>query len=159
MPLTEAEPQLYRRRRNAPASIRKNLIHVGAFGQAKSRRIVNAAVIFCLGLANCSGVNTARYAGSLTVEQGDCGPAFTQAGQNTATLMLRGKDVEFAPTNGVVVLRGRTTDTGHLVALNNTIGADHKPFSEGFEGDLTSSRVVGKFGNPRCRATVDLTRR
>ena len=159
MRLTKARSHPRRLLRVCMASIRKNLTHDGAYGQAKSRRIVNGALIFSLGLASCSFDNNVRYAGSLTVGQGDCGPAFGKIGKSTATLMLRGKDAEFVPTDGVVVLRGRVTDSGHLVAESATIGADHKPFAEIFEGDVTDTHVIGQFGSPRCRASVELTRR
>jgi hypothetical protein len=108
-------------------------------------------------LSGCSGGVT-RFAGPLTTEQGACGPGFDAAGQARASLVVKGSDVQFAPSDGVVVLPGHVNDAGHVVASTNAMGADRKPFPQVFEGDHTGDRITGRFATPRCRATVVLTR-
>ncbi len=109
-------------------------------------------------LAGCSGGMT-RYSGLATVQQGDCGTGFDATGKASATLLVDGGDVQFAPTDGVTVLAGHVTESGHMLATSTTAGADHKPFQQVFEGDRTGDKVVGRFASPRCRAAVALTLR
>ncbi len=108
-------------------------------------------------LSGCSSGVT-RFSGALTTEQGACGPGFDAAGQAHASLVVKGSDVQFAPSDGVVVLPGHADPSGHVVASSHAIGADHKPFPQVFEGDETGDRITGRFATPRCRATVVLTR-
>jgi hypothetical protein len=95
----------------------------------------------------------------LTTDQGACGPGFDAAGKATASLVLKGSDVQFAPSDGVLVLPGQVNASGHVVASLNAMGADHKPFPQAFEGDQTGDVITGRFATPRCRASVVLTRR
>ena len=99
-----------------------------------------------------------RYAGTVTTEQGACGPGFDADGRSPATLMVQGGNVQFAPNDGVLVLNGHITSTGHVVASVDAPGADRKPFPQVFEGDRAEDRVTGRFATPRCRATVALAR-
>lgn len=117
----------------------------------------SCAVALGLALAGCAGGN-GRFIGTMTTEQGACGPGFDSAGQAAAVLIVQGEEVQFAPTQGVLVLRGKVNDAGHVVASNSTAGADRKPFLMVFEGDRTGDGVQGRFASPRCRATVLLTR-
>ena len=117
-----------------------------------------AAWLILLGLSGCSG-EAARFTGPVTVEQGTCALGFDATTNTTASLVLRGNDVQFAPSDGVIVLTGQIDGKGHVVASSNATGADRKPFPQVFEGDRDGDRVVGRFASPRCRANVVLTRR
>jgi hypothetical protein len=125
----------------------RNLSQIGAFG---------ANVLVIAALAGCGPLQQ-RYAGPITVTQGDCGTAF-HSGTTAADLSVRGKEALFAPNEGVVVLSGNVNDAGHVATQSNAPGADKKPFLQVFEGDVHGDHVTGVFATPRCRATVDLKR-
>ena len=111
-----------------------------------------------LALAGCAE-GSVRYAGMLTTTQGACGGAGMGAGGTApATLIIRGGDAQFTPTDGVTVLRGQSRADGHVDAQSALPGADHKPFQQVFEGERDGTRITGRFASPRCRATVVLTR-
>ncbi len=115
-------------------------------------------VLAVAALAGCSGGGT-RYTGSFATEQGVCGTGFDAGGKASATLIVDGDDVHFAPTDGVTVLTGHISAAGHILAASTAPGADHKPFQQVFEGDRSGDRVAGRFASPRCRAAVVLDRR
>ncbi|WP_158746065.1 hypothetical protein [Acidisphaera sp. L21] len=115
--------------------------------------VFGAVLVVC----GCSG--TERYVGSVTTEQGACGPGFDAGGKANAVLTVRGKAVQFAPTDGVILLTGDMTDAGHVVVQNSAPGADRKLFQQVFEGDRKGDAVTGRFATPRCRANVVLSRR
>ncbi len=120
---------------------------------------VKWAVCLVTGLASCAVSTDGRYAGLLTTQQGLCGTAEDSHGQSPASLSLSGKVAQFEPEDGVVILEGHVDSAGHVIAQSNAPGADHKPFLEVFEGDVTGGHVLGHFATPRCRADVTLTRR
>ena len=66
-----------------------------------------------------------------------CGTGFDAGGKAAATLIVQGNDVQFAPSDGVTVLKGHISPAGHVAAASTTDGADHKPFQQVFEGDRT----------------------
>ena len=111
-----------------------------------------------LALSACSSGRDGRYFGTLSTQTGTCGLSATASGQLDGSLMIRGDDVVFAPEQGVVVLQGRINAAGHVVAASSPLGADHKPFTMVFEGDLHGDKVTGRYATPRCRASVALTR-
>ena len=115
---------------------------------------VNRAILIVIGLAGCATTAVGTYVGPLAIEQGVCGP-----GQATASLNRRGNNVQFAPNNGVVVLQGEINGAGHVLAQSRTLGADHKPFTQVFEGQLAGDHITGRYATPTCRATVTLVRR
>ncbi len=115
-----------------------------------------APVVLVL-LSGCAGGGD-RFAGTLTTDQGACGPGFDSAGKATSSLVIRAGKVQFAPSDGVLVLDGQENTAGHVTASSNAIGADRKPFPQVFEGDRTGDRITGKFATPRCRASVVMTR-
>ncbi len=121
-------------------------------------RVKVCLVVAVVALAGCADPST-RYTGTLTTQQGACGTGFGPDGTSAATLVVRGADVQFAPSDGVTVLTGHASDKGHVVAESVTSGADHKPFQQVFEGDRDGDRVAGRFASPRCRASVVLTRK
>ena len=112
------------------------------------------SILILIGLTGCAATAIGTYVGPLAVEQGVCGPD-----QATASLNLRGSNVQFAPNNGVVVLQGEVDNAGHVLAQSQTLGADHKPSSQVFEGQLAGDHITGRYATPRCRATVTLVRR
>ena len=126
------------------------------------RRLSRTAVMASLALADiaaCGAAGDGRYVGVASTEQGSCGLGFDEAGKAASTLLIRGNEVKFAPSDGVVVLEGRVDHGGHVLAQGTTVGADHKPFLQIFEGDQRGSQIKGQFASPRCRVSVELTRR
>ena len=113
-------------------------------------------VALLAGLAGCGAAGDGRYAGTMAVEQGDCGPGF--GSKAPATLMLRDGKAEFAPNDGVSVLSGEMNGAGQVHVANTTPGADHKPFPQVFEGVRKGEAITGQYASPRCRATVTLAR-
>ena len=109
-------------------------------------------------VAGCAGEENARYVGTVTTTQGACGLGFDAGGTAHATLMVRGMNVEFVPSDGVTVLPGHLDGGGHVVAGSSITGADKKPFPQVFDGDRKGDAVQGVFATPRCRATVAMRR-
>jgi hypothetical protein len=99
-----------------------------------------------------------RYIGTLSTQSGICGLSVSPDGKFEGVLTVRGGEVLFAPEEGVVVLPGRIDAAGHVTAAESPIGADHKPFTMVFEGDLHGNKVTGRYATPRCRASAVLTR-
>ena len=128
------------------------------FKQAVCHGRVLLGCLLAASVAGC-GVGDVRYAGPVSVTQGVCGQGFDAQGRASATLVVRGPEVRYAPSDGVTVLDGHVTDAGHVLAGSTVAGADKKPFVTVFEGDRKDDRVHGTYATPRCRATVDLTRR
>ena len=130
----------------------------GAFGQANNARNVMAVILIVILAAACAGEPNARYLGTVTTTQGDCGLGFDANGTARATLMVRGTEVQFVPSDGVTVLPGHMDAGGHVAAGSSAVGADKKPFTQVFEGDRKGEAVQGVFATPRCRAAVALRR-
>ena len=107
----------------------------------------------------CGAAGDGRYVGVALTSQGSCGSGFDGAGKAAATLLMRGNEVRFTPSDGVVVLEGKMDSNGHVLAQGSAAGADRTPFLQAFEGDRDGSRIKGQFASPRCRASVELTRR
>ncbi len=126
---------------------------------ARLGRVAALAGVALAEMHGCAATGDGNYAGNASTEQGFCGPGFDGSGKAVATLSLRGTQAQFAPSDGVVVLEGRVSAAGHVLAQSNVAGADHKPFQQVFEGDRIGARVKGQFASPRCRASVELTRR
>ena len=126
------------------------------------RRLSRTAIVASIAFAEltaCGAAGDGRYVGVASTEQGLCGQGFDEAGKATSTLLIRGSEVKFAPSDGVVVLEGRVDNSGHVLAQGITAGADRKPFLQVFEGDRSGSHIKGQFASPRCRMSVELTRR
>ena len=115
-------------------------------------------VLALLGLAGC-GSGDARYVGPVVTDQGSCGLGFDGAGHASATLIVRQDEASFFPSSGTQSLLGHVTGAGHVSTGSTATGADRKPFVQVFEGDVAGNRVTGKFATPRCRASVQMTRR
>ena len=134
-------------------------MYSGAFGQGRSCLGKMGNYLLVVLLAGCGAVSDARFSGSVTATEGVCGLGFDAAGRARATLVTRGDDVRFAPSDGVIVLSGKMNAAGHVVVGSTAAGADKKPFAQVFEGDLAGDYVSGVYATPRCRAKVDLNRR
>ena len=133
---------------------------MGRLGKEKSPAWLGGLWACVLMLAGCAAGAQARerYAGPVVVTAGVCGLSAASAKQMAGTLLVRGEEVQFAPEEGVTLLRGKIDAAGHVTASATTPGADHKPFLMVFEGDLRAGRVEGRYATPRCRATVQLDR-
>ena len=107
----------------------------------------------------CSAAGDGRYVGTMSTKQGSCGPGFDETGKARSTLLIRGNEVKFTPSDGVVTLEGQVDSKGHVLAGNGTGNADHKSPLQVFEGDRTGLLIKGQFASPQCRASVELTRR
>ena len=118
-------------------------------------RVVIVVVVLA-SLTGCGAEGDGRYAGTMAVQQGDCGPGFSSS--TAATLMVREGKAEFAPNDGVTVLSGNMNGAGQVHVANTTPGADHKPFVQVFEGVRKGETISGQYASPRCRATVTLAR-
>ena len=71
------------------------------------RRLNRTAIMAGLALADiaaCGAAGDGRYVGVASTEQGSCGLGFDEAGKAASTLLIRGNEVKFAPSDGVVVL-------------------------------------------------------
>ena len=132
-------------------------MRVGAFGQGINAVNLIVCGLVGLGVAGC-GSEASRFVGVAAATQGACGLGFDAQGKATATLMVRGGDVQFVPSDGVTVLPGHVDAAGHVAAGSNAPGADKKPFPQVFEGERTGDTVKGVFATPRCRAGVELKR-
>ena len=111
-----------------------------------------------LGLVGC-GSGDARYVGPVVTNEGACGLGFDGAGHASATLIVRKDEASFFPSSGAQSLPGHVSEAGHVQTGSTAAGADRKPFVQVFEGDVAGDRVTGKFATPRCRASVEMTRR
>ena len=115
-------------------------------------------VVAILGLSGC-GSGDARYVGPMVTDQGSCGLGFDAAGHAAATLIVRKDEASFFPSSGTQSLLGHVDPAGHVRTGSSAAGADRKPFVQAFEGDVVGDKVTGKFATPRCRASVEMTRR
>jgi hypothetical protein len=93
-----------------------------------------------------------RWVGPVTPVAGRC-PA---ASQGTMTMVARDRSVTFAPSDGVIVLRGNVAPDGTVHAGLDTLGADHRPFPLRLEASLSDAGVNGTYTTPICRERVEL---
>jgi hypothetical protein len=93
-----------------------------------------------------------RWVGSLTPEAGRC----EASDQATMTMLTRDRSITFAPTNGVLVLRGAMAADGAVHAAFDAAGEGHKKFPLRFTGTLSKESVSGTYSTPICRARVIL---
>ena len=103
-------------------------------------------------LAACAADAPVSYAGNLTPQSGACDPA------SRAVLVKRGRDLEFTPSQGVLILSGQVTPSGDLAAALSTPGADHKPYLLKLSATLSGDTITGTYVTPRCRYKVLLTK-
>ena len=130
----------------------------GAFRQGLNTANVILGGLIVFGVVGCGGAEGSRFVGSVATTQGICGLGFDAQGKATATLMVRGSDVQFVPSDGVTVLPGHMDAAGHVLAGSNAVGGDKKPFPQVFDGERKGDAVSGVFATPRCRADVMLKR-
>jgi hypothetical protein len=108
-----------------------------------------AALAAVSGLVGC-GAEQASFAGDLTPIAGACDAA------SRALLVKRGRYLQFAPREGVLVLDGAVGADGKLAATLKTQGADRKPYALSFTATLAGREISGEFVTPRCRYSVHL---
>ncbi len=104
-------------------------------------------------LASCAlGDQDAIFAGPVMPVRGECDSP------SRATLTVRHRNIEFAPTSGVLVLLGALGPDGRIDAGLTRPGIDGKPFRLSLKARLAGSVIAGDYVTPRCRYTVRLTR-
>lgn len=119
------------------------------------KRIAALGLVMCA--AGCVAPGDGRYAGTMVMTQGVCGPGYEAGQPAQATLVLQDGKAEFVPNDGVAVLTGTIDGAGHVHVANTAPGADHKPFVQVFEGMRTGDSISGDYASPRCRAKVTVT--
>jgi hypothetical protein len=126
---------------------------LGHSGKEKMRtaRLISQTTLCALFLANCATRAAITYAGDLTPQSGTCDPPAR------AILVTRGRDLQFTPTQGVLILPGQITPSGHIEAALQTQGADRKPYLLKLTATLTGQAISGTYVTPRCRYAVHLT--
>lgn len=105
-----------------------------------------------LPLAGCGLAPPARnFVGPVTARPGN--PACQTS---RGTLTVRGRQFQFEPNEGVLVIQGGIAPDGHLRGEDTTRGVDHHPFTLRFEGTLAGDEVTGTLTTPRCTFDVAL---
>ena len=109
----------------------------------------------CLGLAACVALPPAatRFAGRIepeTIGGVVCGEGAP------ATLVVRGGQFSFTPTDGVLNIVGTVAADGTLSGRLSTPGADRKPFTMVLAGRIAGDAAEGTYTTPRCRFRVSL---
>lgn len=112
-------------------------------------RLLLAAV---LPLAGCSLTPPSRsFVGPVTPRPGN--PA-CQAGRGMLT--TQGRQFQFEPNEGVLVIQGSVGPDGRLQGEDTTRGMEHHPFTLRFDGKLVGDDVSGVLTTPRCTFDVAL---
>ncbi len=97
-----------------------------------------------LALASCGTPVTreSRYTGQIT----GCGPA-------TPATLARAEDTfTFAPSDGVLVLRGKVAADGSLTATLNTQPPGKPPYVLSVSGHIDPEAVTLRYATPTCKA-------
>ncbi len=100
-------------------------------------------------LAGCGGATDGRWVGPVTPDVPGC-PA------SRGVLVARSGHFVFAPSEGVVVLRGPITPAGALHGDYQTEGPNHQPVVFRFDGRLAGGNITGVLQQPGCRGSVML---
>jgi hypothetical protein len=126
---------------------------LGQSGKEKMHklRFLSQAVAPALLLAACAADAPVTYAGDLVPQAGTCDPPVR------ASLIKRGRDVDFTPSQGVLILTGQIAPSGAITAHLQTQGADHKPYALKLTANLSGTTITGDYITPRCRYAVRLT--
>jgi hypothetical protein len=104
------------------------------------------------GASACSGTPTVTYTGEVRPLAGVCEP--TQHG----ILTITGSAVQFGPSQGVTILKGRLGAGGTLTAASDAPGMDRKPYHLSLTSTVQGDAVTGTYVTPRCRYSVNLHR-
>ena len=126
---------------------------LGQTGKEKMHKLslISQATILAL-LAACAADAPVTYAGTLTPQSGACDPT------SRAVLIKRGRDLQFTPSQGVLILSGQVTPSGGIAAALSTPGADHKPYQLKLAATLAGDTITGAYLTPRCRYKVQLAK-
>ncbi len=124
---------------------------LGHTGKEKmhSMRFLSQAIL-ALAPAACAADAPTTYAGDLTPQAGACDPP------SRAILVRRGANLQFTPTQGVLILSGQIAPSGQVLASLASQGADHKPYLLKLTAKLDGRTIVGTYATPRCRYAVHL---
>ncbi len=114
----------------------------------------HAVLLLTLLPAACATMplRTDTYYGSLTPRAGTCETP------RPASLTVRGDKVQFAPTQGTVLLTGSLAADGTIAASLQLIDMNRKPARYTLAGHLAGDSIDGVYVTPRCRATISLRR-
>jgi len=107
-----------------------------------------APLLIVWALAGCA--DDMGYAGTLAPVGGTCDTG------TRATLQRHGSVIQFAPQDGVLTLDGTVNSAGQIVAAQQTLGMDRKPYRLSFTGQVTGDNVTGTYVTPRCRYEATL---
>ena len=118
----------------------------------RTPRLISQTLLPVLLLAACAANAPVTYAGKITPQSGTCDPP------GRAVLIKRGRDLEFTPTQGVLILAGQITPSGDITAVFAGPGADHKPYLLKLTATLAGQAIDGTYVTPRCRYAVHLAR-
>ncbi len=112
-------------------------------------RLAARSAALAAAVAGCATTGQ-TYAGKLEPEAGVCNSA------SRATLHRQGAIVQFTPQDGVLTLDGTVSAEGRVVAAQQTVGLDRKPYRLSFAGQLAGNDITGMYVTPRCRYRVIL---
>jgi hypothetical protein len=107
------------------------------------------AMALGLVLAGCAGPTDGRWVGPVMADGPGC-PS------SRGVLEARDGRFVFAPSEGVVVLRGTVSPSGDMHGVFETEGSNHQPVRYRFDGRLAEHRVEGVLDQPGCRSRVAL---
>ncbi len=100
-------------------------------------------------VAGCAGGTDTRWVGPVTPDAPNCHAS-------RGVLVAHGDSFLFAPSEGVVVLRGSISADGTLHGRFESEGQDHQMVTFRFDGRLAGRQISGVLTQPGCRATVVL---
>jgi hypothetical protein len=120
----------------------------GFLSYDRSKRLILPLGLVLVVLTGCA--QDTAYAGKLAPLAGTC-----DAGTR-ATLQRHGSVIQFTPQDGVLALDGTVTQSGQIVAVQQTLGMDRKPYRLSFTGQLTGDSITGTYVTPRCRYSAAL---
>lgn len=153
------------------AIILKFIAGAGVYGQAEFCRRVTAlatgvvrrtsppstkgfVVLLALCLAACVGgpTRTDIYFGEVKPKSGTCDAP------RPASLTVRGDKVQFAPTQGALLLNGTVASGGAITASLTLLDMNKKPARYTLSAQRAGDSIDGTYMTPRCRSTISLTR-
>ena len=129
----------------------------------KSDRSSDARIslLLVLGVSACASNPVGmqgRWVGTVKPISGTCDPA------SQAVLTIRSGSAPpyaaiFAPTGGVLTLRGNSDGNSQVAADLHTTGMNHQPYVLAFSGNRNGDLITGTYITQRCRSDVELRRK
>ena len=98
-----------------------------------------------------------RWIGTVKPVSGTCDPA-SQAVLTIEIGETKPHAVVFAPTGGVLALRGNSDGESQVTADLHTTGINHQLYTLEFNGIKTGELITGTYISQRCRSEVTLHR-